>query len=60
MKAMSRGARGKAISKATGYKQDTKGWYGLKNPLKGDPNQVATAKITIRGAGVFVGFKVKF
>ena len=31
-----------------------------KNPLKGDETKVAMAEVTIKGAGLAVGFRVRF
>lgn len=34
--------------------------FPWKNPLKGGIEDVAMAEVSMKGAGLFVGFKVKF
>lgn len=61
MKATSRGERGKRLMRA----MDTTGETSMKkfpwkNPFKGGIENLALAEIGIKGAGMFVGFKIKF
>ena len=58
MKPMSRGERGKKVSRSTGG--SLKRLYELRNPLKGDPRKMAYAEVSVKGAGIFVGFSLRF
>lgn len=59
----SRGARGRQlVQKVAGVGGGETAMKGFpwKNPLKGGIENVAMAEVTMKGAGLFVGFKVKF
>jgi len=56
----SRGERGRRIRKTTGTGGTLKRIMAAGNPLKGGVGRVASAEVSIKGAGFFVGFSVKF
>lgn len=62
MKLQSRGDRGK--QNAQGVRTDSNERsmknFPWKNPLKGGYKDIAMAEVTMKGAGLFVGFKVRF
>lgn len=60
MKIESRGARGEKLAKGPDRNYDTAmKQFPWRNPLKGG-NNIAMAEVRIKGAGMAVGFKVRF
>ncbi len=60
MKPRSRGDRGKKVRKSTSVGRGMKKINAVKNPLESDERQLASTKVELRGASLFLGFTLKF
>jgi hypothetical protein len=62
MKFKSRGERGEKLMKAAKIADTSTSMqkFPWSNPLKGSYKDVAMAEVSVKSAGLFVGFKVKF
>ncbi len=60
MKPRSRGERGKRVRKSIGVGKGMRKINAIKNPLEGDQNQIASAKVDMKGGILFLGFTLRF
>lgn len=60
MKPISRSERGKRVVRSASVGRVIRDIVRSGNPLKGNYDKTAYAQVSMKGAGLFVGFSVKF